>query len=860
MHLLPRELDKLPLIQAGRLAQHRLARGIRLNQAEATALIATQILELMRDGKHSVAELMQLGRQFLGYRHVMPSVPSGLEDVQVEGTVPSGTFLVTVTKPIASQNGNIHMALLGSFLPIPDNDTAFPWNADIEKLYHPDLQPGAVFLRGSTIPLNPGRERCRLLVTNTGDRPIQVGSHFHLVEANAFLQFDRILAYGKRLDIPAGTAVRFEPGESKTVTTIDIAGHRVIRGGNHLATGPVNRSAKNLAALKDRIAAQGFKHFFQPKTKNDSNATIQPHIMDRHTYADMFGPTTGDRVRLGDTALILEVERDCTKYGDECKFGGGKVLREGMGSNVGVKDGVALDLVITNALIVDYTGIYKADIGIIKGKIVGIGKAGNPDVMEGVTDGMIVGVTTDVIGGEGKIITAGGIDTHVHFIGLGQCDEAIASGLTTMIGGGVGPSTCTNAVTCTPGSFYIQFMIEATDTLPLNFGFTGKGNTSAPEGLIEQIEAGALGLKLHEDCGATPAAIDACLSVCETYDVQAAIHTDTLNEAGFVEATVAAFKGRAIHTYHTEGAGGGHAPDIIKVVGVPHVLPSSTSPTRPYTLNTLDEHIDMLMVCHHLSKNIPEDVAFAESRIRAETIAAEDVLHDQGAISMLSSDSQAMGRVGEVISRTWRTAHKMKVQRGYLAPDEPTPHDHPIFHSEPHDNFRIKRYVSKYTINPAITHGISHIIGSVEVGKLADLVMYEPRFFGTRPYMVIKGGTIAWSVMGDANASIPTTQPVNLRPMFGALPKAAAFNSVMFVSQVSVDPKVPNNITTRYNVSKKFEPVRNCRNISKSDLKFNSALPHVIVDPETYRVTADGVPCVCDPVAELPLTQNYNYF
>jgi urease subunit alpha len=567
------------------------------------------------------------------------------------------------------------------------------------------------------------------------------------------------------------------------------------------------------------------------------------HRLSRSAYADIYGPTTGDRVRLGDTSLVLQVERDFTVYGDECKFGGGKVLREGMGQAAGVGDKDALDCVITNALIVDYTGVYKADIGIKGGLIAGIGKAGNPDVMAGVTPGMVVGVTTEAIAGEGLIVTAGGIDTHIHFICPQQAHEAIASGVTTFVGGGTGPATGTCATTCTPGSFYTRAMLQAVDDLPLNFGFTGKGNTAKPEGLPEQIEAGQIGLKLHEDWGTTPAAIDACLSVAERYDVQVTIHTDTLNESGFVEASIAAFKGRTIHTYHTEGAGGGHAPDIIRVVGESNVLPSSTNPTRPYTVNTLDEHLDMLMVCHHLDKNLPEDVAFAESRIRGETIAAEDVLHDLGAISMISSDSQAMGRVGEVIIRTWQTASKMRDQRGRLPEEQGT-----------NDNLRIRRYVAKYTINPAISHGMSHLIGSVEVGKLADLVLWRPAMFGAKPEMVIKGGFIAWSQMGDPNASIPTPQPVFMRPMFGGFGKATGPISVAFTSAAGAE-----RVKT-YGLGKRVEPVKRCRGLTKKDMKLNDATPEMRVDPETYEVFADGVHLTCEPATRLPLAQRYFLF
>jgi urease subunit alpha len=562
-------------------------------------------------------------------------------------------------------------------------------------------------------------------------------------------------------------------------------------------------------------------------------------------YADMFGPTTGDKVRLGDTSLVLEVEKDHTVYGDECKFGGGKVIREGMGQAAGIGDSDALDCVVTNALIVDWTGIYKADVGFKAGLISGIGKAGNPDVMAGVTPGMVVGVTTEVIAGEGLLLTAGGLDTHIHFICPQQAYEAIAAGLTTMIGGGTGPAVGTCATTCTPGSFYMGMMLQAVDQLPLNFGFTGKGNTALPAGLPEQILAGAIGLKLHEDWGTTPAAIDCCLGVADEYDIQVTIHTDTLNESSFVEETIAAFKKRTIHTYHSEGAGGGHAPDILRICGEPNVLPSSTNPTRPFTVNTIDEHLDMLMVCHHLDPNLPEDVAFAESRIRGETIAAEDILHDLGAISMMSSDSQAMGRIGEVITRTWQTADKMKRQRGRL-PDE----------RGANDNLRIKRYLAKYTINPAIAHGVSRLIGSVEVGKLADLVLWKPAFFGVKPEMVLKGGVIAWSQMGDPNASIPTPQPVLMRPMFGSYGRATGGCSVAFVSQAAKAAGVGK----RYGLTKRVEAVRGCRKIGKKDLKWNDATPKITVDPETYEVRADGELLTCEPAAVLPLAQKYFLF
>lgn len=570
--------------------------------------------------------------------------------------------------------------------------------------------------------------------------------------------------------------------------------------------------------------------------------------MNRKAYAETYGPTTGDRVRLADTELLIEVERDLTTYGDEVKFGGGKVIRDGMGqSPISNGDG-AVDLVITNALILDWWGVVKADIGIKDGKIHKIGKAGNPYIQDNVD--IIIGPGTEALAGEGMILTAGGIDTHIHFICPQQIEVAIASGVTTMLGGGTGPATGTNATTCTPGPWNIYRMLQAADSFPVNLGFLGKGNTSQPQAIVEQLQAGVIGLKLHEDWGTTPASIDTCLTVADEYDVQVAIHTDTLNEAGFVEDTIAAFKNRAIHTYHTEGAGGGHAPDIIKVCGQKNVLPSSTNPTRPYTLNTLDEHLDMLMVCHHLDPSIPEDVAFAESRIRRETIAAEDILHDLGAFSMIASDSQAMGRVGEVIIRTWQTAHKMKVQRGALLPTTKGEVD------IRGDNFRAKRYIAKYTINPAITHGISEYVGSVEEGKLADLCLWQPAFFGVKPEIVIKGGMIAWSQMGDANASIPTPQPVHSRPMFGSFGDARHSTSLTFMSQSGLAADIPSKLGLR----KSVVPVKNTRQITKSDMKLNELLPHIEVDPETYEVRADGELLICEPALALPMTQKYFLF
>jgi len=562
----------------------------------------------------------------------------------------------------------------------------------------------------------------------------------------------------------------------------------------------------------------------------------------RQAYADMFGPTVGDKVRLADTDLWIEVEKDFTHYGEEVKFGGGKVIRDGMGQGQLLAAEV-VDTLITNALIIDHWGVVKADVGLKDGRIAAIGKAGNPDIQPDVT--IAIGASTEVIAGEGMILTAGGIDTHIHFICPQQIEEALMSGVTTMIGGGTGPATGTNATTCTSGPWHLARMLQAADAFPMNIGLTGKGNASLPEPLIEQVKAGAIGLKLHEDWGTTPASIDNCLNVADQYDVQVAIHTDTLNESGFVETTLGAFKGRTIHTYHTEGAGGGHAPDIIKACGLPNVLPSSTNPTRPFTRNTIDEHLDMLMVCHHLDPSIAEDVAFAESRIRRETIAAEDILHDLGAFSMISSDSQAMGRVGEVITRTWQTADKMKKQRGPLAEDVTG-----------NDNFRIKRYIAKYTINPAITHGISHEVGSIEIGKWADLVLWRPAFFGVKPTLILKGGAIAASLMGDANASIPTPQPVHYRPMFASYGGSRHATSLTFISQAALDAGLPEQL----GLKKKIAVVKGCRTVQKTDLIHNGYLPHIDVDPQTYQVKADGVLLWCEPADVLPLAQRYFLF
>jgi urease alpha subunit len=626
-----------------------------------------------------------------------------------------------------------------------------------------------------------------------------------------------------RLNIPAGTAVRFEPGEGREVNLVAISGNQEVYGHNGLTSGSVSQALEQ------------------------SKAEIQKGLLiTREAYASMFGPTVGDQIRIADTDLWIEVEKDFTVYGDECKFGGGKVIRDGMGqsTNATRQDGV-VDVVITNALLLDYWGIVKADIGIKDGKIVGIGKAGNPDTMAGVDQNLVIGAATEVIAGEGLIVTAGGIDSHIHFICPQQIETALSSGITTMIGGGTGPATGTNATTCTPGAWNMHRMLEAAESFPMNIGFLGKGNSSNEKALEEQIQAGAIGLKLHEDWGTTPKAIDTCLRVADRYDVQVAIHTDTLNEAGFVEDTIQAIAGRTIHTYHTEGAGGGHAPDIIRLAGESNVIPSSTNPTRPFTVNTIEEHLDMLMVCHHLDSNLPEDVAFADSRIRPETIAAEDILHDIGALSIISSDSQAMGRVGEVIIRTWQTADKMKKQRGPL-PQE----------TAGNDNLRVKRYIAKYTINPAIAHGISDYVGSIEVGKWADLVLWKPAFFGVKPELVLKGGMIAYAAMGDPNASIPTPQPVMGRPMFAAFGNALHTCSITFVSKAAFDAGIKQTL----GLKKCVLPVTNCRQIGKKDMKHNDAMPNIQVNPETYEVVVDGELLSCEPATDLPMAQRYFLF
>ena len=729
------------------------------------------------------------------------------------------------------------------------------------------MQAGEYHIQDGDIILNQGRQVQTISVSNTGDRPIQIGSHYHFYEVNDALSFDREQTRGFRLNIISGTAVRFEPGQSREVELVAYAGKQDVYGFAGRIMGAVHPDEEPESTTDKKVTATSQKR------------------VSRRIYAEHFGPTTGDKVRLADTELWLQVEADLTSHkdttvdqadtsqsgessskpieikGEEVKFGGGKVIRDGMGQGQLLGAEVA-DTVITNALVVDYTGIYKADIGIKDGRISAIGKAGNPDIQPAID--IPIGGATEIISGEGKILTAGGVDSHIHFIAPQQCETALMSGVTTMLGGGTGPAQGTLATTCTPGAYHIASMLKSTDSIPMNIGLLGKGNVSVPEPIAEQIEAGAVGLKLHEDWGTTPQAIDNCLSVADDYDVQVAIHTDTLNESGYLESTLAAFKNRCIHTFHTEGAGGGHAPDILKAIGESHVLPSSTNPTRPYTVNTIDEHLDMLMVCHHLSPAIAEDVAFAESRIRQETIAAEDILHDLGAISMMSSDSQAMGRVGEVVIRTWQTAHKMKVQRGHLAPDATaniedeqqyitlTDYDQ----STDNDNFRIKRYIAKYTINPAITHGISDMVGSIEVGKWADMVLWSPKFFGVKPECIIKGGLIAAVPMGDINASIPTPQPVHYRPMFATYPKSVAQTSITFMSQAAIDKQVDKQL----GLTKVIQPVHGIRKIRKGDMRFNSYCPDMDINPETYEVRADGKTLTCEPADVLPMAQRYFLF
>lgn len=674
------------------------------------------------------------------------------------------------------------------------------------------MTPGEILFAEGPIVYNEGRDTTRLTVLNAADRPVQVGSHYHFAEANPGLRFDRSAARGKRLDVPAGTAVRFEPGIPVEVELVPLAGARTV-----------------------------------PGLRGETGARSMPEIS-REAYADLFGPTTGDRIRLADTDLLVEIEEDRSggpgRAGDEAVFGGGKVIRESMGQATVTRAEGAPDTVITGAVVVDHWGVVKADVGIRDGRITGVGKAGNPDTMDGVHPDLVIGPETEIIAGNGRILTAGAIDAHVHFICPQIADEALASGITTLVGGGTGPAEGSKATTVTPGPWHLARMLEAMEAYPLNIGLLGKGNTVSQDALLSQIRGGAVGLKLHEDWGSTPAVIDAALTVADRTGVQVAIHTDTLNEAGFVGDTLAAIAGRGIHAYHTEGAGGGHAPDIMTVVSQPNVLPSSTNPTRPFTVNTVEEHLDMLMVCHHLNPAVPEDLAFAESRIRPSTIGAEDVLHDLGAISVISSDSQAMGRVGEVIMRTWQTAHAMKRRRGALPGDGRA------------DNHRVRRYVAKYTINPAVAQGMAGEIGSVESGKLADLVLWDPKFFGVKPQLVIKGGQIAYAQMGDANASIPTPQPVLPRPMFGATGRAPAANSVNFVAQAALDAGLPD----RLGLGKRWAVIDSTRAVTKADMRENDALPDVRIDPDSFAVRIDGELVEATPAEELPLAQRYFLF
>eukprot|EP00922_Rhytidocystis_sp_ex-Travisia-forbesii_P049101 GHVS01073117.1.p1 GENE.GHVS01073117.1~~GHVS01073117.1.p1 ORF type:complete len:966 (-),score=126.58 GHVS01073117.1:88-2925(-) len=858
MRLVPRELDCLLVSQVGQVAQRRLARGVLLNQTEAIGLIGCQILELARDG-YAVSQLMQKGREMLGFHQVLPGVPELLSDVQVEATFPDGTKLVTVHDPICRPDGDLQLALYGTFLPVPDlslfqahqqqqtglSSTPPPsvhpttiLQMNLVKQHGRELVPGELRVAPGVVMLNEGRAVVTLHVSSHCDRPIQVGSHFHFIEVNPLLEFDRAKALGMRLNIPAGQSIRFEPGQSREVQLVSIGGKRNVYGGNFLVNGKA--SPDRLDVIMERVKQGGFMH----RQQHDATFGYSQKSISRALYCRTYGPTVGDLVSLGDTSLSVRVDRDFAIYGDECKFGGGKVLRDGMGQMSGCESSGCLDVIITNILIIDaITGIVKADVGIKDNKIVGIGKGGNPDIMDGVHPQLIIGAATDAIAGEGLILTAGGIDAHVHFICPQLLQEALSSGLTTLIGGGTGPSAGSCATTCTPGPRHIKDMLIATDDVAVNIGLTGKGNSSCAgviaADLVEQVKCGAIGLKLHEDWGTTPASIKSCMRVADEFDVQVTIHTDSLNEAGCLEQTLKAIGGRSIHTYHTEGAGGGHAPDIIKVCGEPNVLPSSTNPTRPFTVNTIEEHIDMLMVCHHLDRNLKEDLAFSESRIRAETIQAEDILHDIGAISMISSDSQAMGRIGEVISRTWQSADKMKKQRGALPEDINMAENMKAVVVS--DNHRVRRYIAKYTINPAIVHGVSHIVGSVEVGKWADLVIWKPGFFGVKPEMVLKGGQVVMSQMGLANASIPTPEPVQSREMFGGAAAAAANNSLAFVSKLCYH----ENNCSSWGLRKRIEPVTGCRQVNKSDMILNSCLFDVKVDAETYRVKVRAKPQRC---------------
>lgn len=834
MRLTPKELEGLLVHQAGYLAQKRLARGLRLNHPEAVALIACQVQEMARDGL-TVCEATKKGRELLGRNQVMPGVPELIPEMTVEATFTDGTKLVYLEFPICRRNGDLKSALEGSFLPVPEVSVFEKRKPDVLARVAPlsldDMDQETVQLlnsipgkilpleQDSDILINEGRTIYSIRAVNTSDRPVQVGSHYPFIEANKYLVFDREKAYGMRLNIPAGMAIRFEPGDARNVPLVEIAGSKIVRGGNNLCDGEV--SNRNLPLVMERVRAGGFGH-----RKQDQVHVGKPHKMSRADYIASFGPTVGDRIKLGDTCLVIEVEKDYTLYGDEVKFGGGKVIRDGQGQAAGRRPEEVLDVVITNAVILDaLLGVVKADIGIKGNEIVGIGKAGNPDIMAGVDPKLIIGCSTEVVAGEGLIVTAGAIDTHVHYVCPQIVEQAIAGGITTLIGGGSGPAEGSRATTCSSGAENIRNIMMSTDGMPLNFGFTGKGSCTYTGGLspelVSQVEAGAMGLKLHEDWAATPAAIDACLRVADYYDIQAMIHTDTLNEAGCLEQTIEAFDGRTIHAYHAEGAGGGHAPDIISICGELNVLPSSTNPTRPYTKNTVEEALDMLIICHHLDRNVKEDLAFAESRIRVETIAAEDVLHDIGAISIYTSDALAMGRIGEVVSRAWQTADKMKIFRGKLKEDSPN-----------NDNFRVLRYLAKYTINPALAHGIDYYVGSVTPGKIADLVLWKPSLFGAKPETVMKGGQIISAQMGVANGSIPLCEPICMRDMYGAHGLSVGRNSAVFVSKVSLE----KGIVLDYGIKKMLLPVSGSRKLRKADFVHNNLTPKLSVNPETYDV------------------------
>ncbi|XP_022709383.1 uncharacterized protein LOC111272285 isoform X2 [Varroa jacobsoni] len=868
MRLTNKELDALVLHQAGVVAQKRLARGLKLNHPEAVALIASQVQEFARDGL-SVAETTARGSRILGRNHVMPGVAEMIHELSIEACFDDGTKLVCLNYPITEARLPFDLALYGSFiqksaLGISMEDTELQ-ESEIEgesvnpqdntENGHDIFKPGEVLTDDTSLVLNEGRLKRELRVTSVCDRPIQIGSHFPFIEANPNLIFDRAVAYGMRLDIPSGMSVRFEPGDTKRIRLVELAGNKRIYGGNNISLGPL--SDERLSCALDTVHVHGFRNANEKAAREPIDVPLE---MKRHAYAENYGPSAGDRVRLGDTNLFIKVESDTGSYGDEVKFGGGKVIRDGMGQAVGYNSDRTLDLVLTNALIIDaVSGIIKADIGIKNNQIIGIGKAGNPDIMPNVNPLLVIGAGTEVVAAEGMIITAGAIDCHVHYICPQLIEQALQSGVTTLIGGGTGPTQGTRATTCTPGPNNIRNMFESCDVFPVNIGFTGKGNCSsinpetlAPE-LEDQIRAGAMGLKLHEDWGTTPSAIDSCLRVAEKHDIQVMIHTDTLNEAGCVEDTLRAFRDRTVHAYHAEGAGGGHAPDLLRVCGEKHIIPSSTNPTRPYTVNTMDEVIDMLMICHHLDKNIREDLAFAESRMRAETVSAEDILHDLGAISLFTSDSQAMGRIGETVCRTWQTAHKMKEQYGPLPEDAETNSD----------NFRVKRYIAKYTINPARAHGIADYVGSVEEGKYADLVLWHPAFFGVKPELIIKGGQIVTANIGPANASIPTAEPMNFQQMFGSCGTAVTRNSLYFVSEASLT--APTDIRALYRVRREMRPVKGTRTVSKQDMLYNNYVPQIAVDPETYEVTIkneDGEKRTlqCEPAQSIPLARRYLFF